>query len=122
MNQKINFLGTQVDNLSMSETLSLIEESIEHKEKIIREDINAAKIVWMQNDPKFKQIIQKADLINADGQSIILASKLLGKPIKERVSGIDLMEEIVSSAHKNNGKSFFLVHQKKLFQKLSIPI
>ena len=98
MNQKINFLGTQVDNLSMSETLSLIEESIEHKEKIIREDINAAKIVWMQNDPKFKQIIQKADLINADGQSIILASKLLGKPIKERVSGIDLMEEIVSSA------------------------
>lgn len=117
MNQKINFLGTQVDNLSMSETLSLIEESIEHKEKIIREDINAAKIVWMQNDPKFKQIIQKADLINADGQSIILASKLLGKPIKERVSGIDLMEEIVSSAHKKQWKVFFLGASEEVVSK-----
>jgi len=117
MNQKINFLGTQVDNLSMSETVSFIEEAIEHKEKIVREDINAAKTVWMQDDPEFKQIIHKADLINADGQSIILASKLLGNPIKERVSGIDLMENIVASAYKKQWKVFFLGASEEVVSK-----
>ena len=108
MQQKINFLETTIDNLNIDETLSRIEISLEKKEKIIREDINAAKIVWMHNNPSLKEIIHKADIINADGQSIIFASKLLGQPIKERVSGIDLMEHIISHADKKQWKIFFL--------------
>jgi len=117
MYQKINFLGTQVDNLSMHETLSSIERAINDNEKIVREDINAAKIVWMHQDPKFKQIIHKANIINADGQSIIFASKLLGNPIKERVAGIDLMEEIVYVASKKHWKIFFLGASQEVVSK-----
>ncbi len=108
MQQQINFLDTTIDNLNIDETLSLIETSLDKKEKIIREDINAAKIVWMHNDPHLKEIIQQADIINADGQSIIFASKFLGQPIKERVSGIDLMEHIISHADQKQWKIFFL--------------
>jgi N-acetylglucosaminyldiphosphoundecaprenol N-acetyl-beta-D-mannosaminyltransferase len=117
MNQKIDFLGTTIYNLSILETLSLIGTYINKKEKIIREDVNAAKIVWMHNDPQFREIIHKADVINADGQSVIFASKLLGRPIKERVPGIDLMEHIIAHANKKQWKIFFLGATEEVIKK-----
>ena len=101
----------------MTETLSLIETSIETHKKIVREDINAAKIVWMHNDPQFQKMIHQADIINADGQSVIFASKLLGNPIKERVSGIDLMEKLIARSHKKEWKIFFLGAQEEVIKK-----
>ncbi len=117
MNQKINFLGTQVNNLTIDETLAFIEKSIDNKEKIVREDVNAAKIVWMYKDTEFKQIIHQADIINADGQSVVFASKFLGHPIKERVSGIDLMEKIISHANNKHWKIFFLGASQEVIAK-----
>ncbi len=117
MNQKINFFGTEVDNLTIDETLSIIEESLDAGKKIIREDINAAKVVWMENDPKFKQMIQKADVINADGQSVVFASKFLGHTIKERVSGVDLMEKITAHAKNRQWRIFFLGASEEVITK-----
>jgi N-acetylglucosaminyldiphosphoundecaprenol N-acetyl-beta-D-mannosaminyltransferase len=117
MNQKINFLRTEVDNLSIDETLSVIEKSINTHKKIVREDINAAKVVWMNNDPELKQMIHKAAIINVDGQSIVLASKFLGHPIKERVSGVDLMEKITAHAENKQWRIFFLGASEEIIRK-----
>ena len=70
--------------------------------------VNASKIVDMQTDLYLRKSVNESDLINADGQAVVWASKLLGKPLKERVSGIDLMINLVELAAENSYKIFFL--------------
>ena len=105
---RLKILNTEIDNFSMSETMGLIVKTIEAKKQIHHVVVNAGKIVSMQTDMKLRESVNKCDLINADGQAVVWASKILKKPIKERVAGIDLMENLVELSYKNNYKIFFL--------------
>ena len=108
MPDRVQFLNTEVDNLSMNETLLLIQEKIESGDQLHHVVVNAGKIVALQKDEQLKESVNGSDLINADGQAVIWASKILGKPLKERVAGIDLMINLVNLAHENNYKVYFL--------------
>ena len=105
---RINILNTSVDNYSMKETLQFVEESIVLNKYIHHVGVNAEKIAIMQTDLQLREYVNHSDLINPDGIGVIWASKILGKPLKERVAGIDLMIKIVELAHKKDYKVFFL--------------
>lgn len=104
---RINILNTKVDNYNTQETLDIIEVAIKEKKQIHHVVVNAGKIVAMQSDLKLRNSVNSSDLINADGQAVVWASKILGKPLKERVAGIDLMISLVELAYKRNYKIFF---------------
>ena len=104
---RITILNTKIDNLSMHQTLQRIENSILQNNKLHHVVVNAGKMVAMQTDLKLRQSVNSCDLINADGQAVVWASRILGQPLKERVAGIDLMENLVELAHKKNYKIFF---------------
>ncbi len=104
--QRINILNTTIDNLSMQETLALIEKKIVNGEQIHHVAVNAGKIVSIQNDIQLHESVNHSDLISPDGQAVIWASRFLGKPLKERVAGIDLMSNLVEMAHRNHNKIF----------------
>ena len=70
--------------------------------------INAAKLVAMQDDPKLCEIIDGCGLVNADGQSVVWASRLLGDPLPERVAGIDLMDALLALAEGRGYRVYFL--------------
>ncbi|WP_310993454.1 WecB/TagA/CpsF family glycosyltransferase [Aequorivita marina] len=103
---KIEILNTTIDNLSMQETLALVKEKIQKGEQLHHVVVNAGKAVSMQKDLELRNSVNQCDIINADGQAVVWASKFLGKPLKERVAGIDLMASLVEMAHKNNNKIF----------------
>jgi len=96
----------------MTETLSLIDTAIKNQSQIHHVVVNAGKIVSMQNDAQLRESVNSSDLINADGQAVVWASKFLGKPLKERVAGVDLMANSVEMAHKN-GYQIFLFGAKE---------
>ncbi len=104
---KYHFLNTVVDNLTMTETLDHIATKIDKNEKINHVVVNAGKIVAMQTDLELRESVNTCDIINADGQAVVWASKMLGKPLKERVAGIDLMSNLVNLAHQKKYKIFF---------------
>ena len=104
---RINILNTTIDNLSMQETLQIVDHTIMKGEQLHHVVVNAGKIVSMQKDLKLRKSVNESDLINADGQAVVWASIILGKPLKERVAGIDLMTRLVEMSHKNNYKIFF---------------
>ena len=103
---RIQILNTTIDNLSMQETLALVQEKIHAGEQLHHVVVNAGKVVSMQKDSELRQSVNHSDIINADGQAVVWASRFLGKPLKERVAGIDLMDNLVEMAHKNNYKIF----------------
>ena len=104
--QKINILNTDIHNLSMQETLALVQDKINTGEQLHHVVVNAGKIVSMQKDLELRKSVNESHIINADGQAVVWASRFLGKPLKERVAGIDLMVNLVEMAHKNKNKIF----------------
>lgn len=115
---KINILNTVIHNLSMYETLEMVDNAISKKEHIHHVVVNAGKIVAMQNDSQLRQSVNESNLINVDGQAVVWASKILGKPLKERVAGIDLMEKLVELAHKKKYKIFFFGAKEEIVKKV----
>jgi exopolysaccharide biosynthesis WecB/TagA/CpsF family protein len=70
--------------------------------------INAAKLVTMRDNPKLREIVDTCGLVNADGQSIVWASRLLGDPLPARVAGIDLMQALLELAERRGYRVYFL--------------
>lgn len=91
----------------MQETLTKIEGNILNDQQLHHVVVNAGKIVALQKDLQLRKSVNESDLINADGQAVVWASRFLGKPLKERVAGIDLMVNLVELAYKKNYKIFF---------------
>ena len=99
-NLQIKIFGISIDNLTPLEVLNRVQKSIQKKQQIHLEGVNASKIVDMQHDKVLCDSVVNSNLITPDGQSIVWASKILGKPLKGRVAGIDLMHSLVALAHE----------------------
>ncbi len=115
---RIHILNTYIDNLSMQETLALIDAKIQAEESLHHTVVNAGKIVAMQKDENLRKSVNEADLINADGQAVIWASKILNKPLKERVAGIDLFENLIGLAQKKKHSIYLLGAKEEVVGKL----
>ncbi len=101
-------MGCAVDNLDMEETLGVVEGFIRSGRPHQHVVINVDKIVKASRDPALRQIINDCDLINADGMPVVWASRLLGKPLKERVTGVDLFEALMARAAEKGWRVFLL--------------
>lgn len=117
--KKIPLLNTFYHNLSMQETLTIINDSIVKNSQIQHTVINASKIVALQKDLELRKSVNESDLINIDGQAVIWAAKIFNKPTKERVSGIDLMVNLVEFAYQNKYKIYLLGAKEEIVSKLA---
>ena len=97
-NMRVKILNTYVNVVSMNETVSLVEKIIKERKPTQHVVISALKVNLMEDDSELRRIINSCPLINADGASIIWAAKRLGIPLKERVTGCDLFQELVKVA------------------------
>ncbi len=105
---RINFCNIPVDALTMQQTVDLIDKAIAANKPIHHVVINAAKVVNAQKDSALRDSIVDCDIINADGQAIVWASRFLKCPLPERVAGIDLMQNLVKLAAEKKHTIFFL--------------
>ena len=83
--------GLKVHALTTSQVLDIVHQRIKSRRQLLIGVINAAKIVNMRRNQQLADSVRQADLILADGASVVLASKFLRRPLPERVAGIDLM-------------------------------
>jgi N-acetylglucosaminyldiphosphoundecaprenol N-acetyl-beta-D-mannosaminyltransferase len=105
---RAELFGVPLDLLTMQQTVERCRELIEARRPVQHVVLNAGKSVAMQDIPKLREIIEQCDLVNADGQSVVWAGRLLGLPVPERVTGIDLMEQLLALAEKKDYPVFFL--------------
>jgi N-acetylglucosaminyldiphosphoundecaprenol N-acetyl-beta-D-mannosaminyltransferase len=105
---RVNVAGIQIDSLSEQETIARIERLIAAPGSHYMVVINAAKAAAAHRDPKLRSIISNADVVTADGMSVLWASRLLGRRLQERVTGIDLFEKLAARAAEQ-GLSVYLL-------------
>ncbi|WP_439443429.1 WecB/TagA/CpsF family glycosyltransferase [Listeria aquatica] len=116
--KRISLLGTNIDCLTMNETLDCIEAYIAQKENIQHIAVNAGKINLMSEDPELQMIANQCPLINADGQSIVWAARFLGYKVPERVAGIDLFIRLVELAAQNKYRIFYFGAEESIVEKV----
>ena len=107
-NKRITMMNTVIDVLDMKETVELVDEYIKTNTPLHLMGVNADKINELNSNPLMKEIVNKCGIINADGASVVLASKLLKKKLPERVAGVDLMIELVKLCCEKNYSIYLL--------------
>ncbi|MFL5886566.1 MAG: WecB/TagA/CpsF family glycosyltransferase [Thermoleophilaceae bacterium] len=110
-------LGCAIDRIDM-------EAAVEHCEEIVKSGrfgqhmaVNAAKLVTMQDDAGMRTITARCDLVTADGQSVVWASRVLGDPLPERVAGIDLMEALFALAERRAYSVYILGARRDVLER-----
>jgi N-acetylglucosaminyldiphosphoundecaprenol N-acetyl-beta-D-mannosaminyltransferase len=87
----VSLFGVPVHVVTMSSALDIVDQAITSHQRLQIGVVNAAKLVNMNRDPALRQDVLSSNLILADGIAVVWASRLLGRPLPERVTGIDLM-------------------------------
>ncbi len=106
--ERVNICGVWIDNCSMSEAVERVESFVSGREHAYVVTPNVDHIVRLQWDQDFRRIYEKASLVVADGTPVLWAARYLGTPLKEKVSGSDLVPEICAMAAQKQCTLFFL--------------
>jgi N-acetylglucosaminyldiphosphoundecaprenol N-acetyl-beta-D-mannosaminyltransferase len=104
----VDFAGIKVDNLSMAEAVSAVEDFLIASDPHLIVTPNPELIVAAQKDQELKNIVNSAALRVPDGISMVVVSRIIGSPLKERVTGIDLMLKIIDLCARKGKKIFLL--------------
>jgi N-acetylglucosaminyldiphosphoundecaprenol N-acetyl-beta-D-mannosaminyltransferase len=114
-----NILGIPLWSVTLKQALDLIHEAITEKNFIQIGVVNAAKIVTMNKDPRLKEAVLSSDMIFADGISVVWASKVLNRPLPERVTGIDLMMGMLEKGNTHGYRIFCLGATEEVSRKVA---
>ncbi len=105
---RVTIVGIEVDNLSEAETLDRIEQLVIEGGSHYMAVVNASKVVAASRDSELRRALVKADLVTADGMSVVWAARLLGRRLKGRVTGIDIFERLLERAAARGWSVYFL--------------
>ena len=98
-----------VDNCTFDEVCAaVIEHARERRRASHVITPNAQHVVLLNKDSRLRHIYERADLVLPDGISLLLAARIHGCSLKERVAGVDVFRELCILAAKNGLKVFFL--------------
>ena len=105
---KQRLFDINIDNIDMGECVQIIDKLVQSKRFNYVVTPNVDHIVKLQSDKEFKEVYNNADLILTDGMPLVWYSKIVNKPIKEKISGSDLFPKVCELSSKKNYKVFLL--------------
>lgn len=103
---KTDILGIGIDNVTMEGAVAAANGFFDAFGHTVFTP-NPEIIMLAQKDSELKGILNAADLTLADGIGVVIASRLLKKPLPERVAGYDFVHRLFES-----GRSFYLFGAK----------
>ena len=97
-----------IDNVTFEDAMSLLKRFIEEKKPRYVVTPNVDHIVRLRDDEEFREVYRNAHLVLADGMPILWAARFLGTPLKEKISGSDILPRFCTIAAKEGYRLFFL--------------
>ena len=108
---RVNILNILFDNLTCAEALKRLLLFLVQDGYHILYTPNPEMVMAACSDASLMNVINSADLVVPDGIGIVLASRITGQHIKERVAGCDLIYALFNEI-KNTGKTVYLLGGK----------
>ena len=108
---RTDILGVAFDNTTMDEAVGRAMSLLEQEGPHLVVTPNPEIVRLAQSDREFAGLIAGADLVLPDGVGILYAAKILGRPLKARVPGVDFASALMDAMAKA-GKRLFLLGAK----------
>ena len=97
-----------VDPIRMEDLISSCDKSIRERQQFVLGMVNVAKLIQSRSNRQLYDSVAAADVIVADGQGVVILSRLMGRPLPERIAGIDVMNRLMELADRKRYRVFFL--------------
>ena len=108
---KIDVMGLKFDSMTMDEALSRAEVLLRGDKAAYVVTPNAEIAYEALHDVQLREMLNGADLMLPDGAGVVLASKLLRTPVKQKVAGVDFAAGLLGVLERN-GQSLYLLGGK----------
>ncbi len=104
----VEILGVRVHNVDMATTLATVSAFVDagNPHHVITAD--ASMLVMAQEDAELKSIAAAADLVTPDSAGILWAARKSGRPLTERVSGVEIAERLCAESAARGYRIYFL--------------
>ena len=108
MEQRLEILGVGIDKVTSQQALDNIADFIASGQPHQIVTANAEIIYQASKNEKMRNIINNAQMVTADGSGVVWASRQLGEPLEQRVTGIDLVNSICERSAQDKWKIYIL--------------
>ncbi len=120
--ERINIHNILIHNVTMQEAVDMIQKWVTEDTIHAVFTPNSEIIMQAQRNPELKSALNNADLLVPDGAGVVLASKILKTPLKEKVSGFDLAKNTLKASAGKNVSFYILGGQPGVSELAAINI
>ncbi len=106
--RRISILGVNIDDVTEDEAIRLIDSMVSKRGMYQIATINPEFVMQANHDPRVMQVLNNAVLATPDGVGILWAAWLLGTPVRERLTGVQLVDRIAKQAALRGWRIYFL--------------
>ena len=107
-NKRTRILDIPVDMVDSREAMDILRAMMKSPDCSLIVTPNSEIIVNATKDPELKSIIEEADLVIPDGIGLVYASRIMNVALRERVTGIDFLGDILDYLEESGQSIFFL--------------
>jgi N-acetylglucosaminyldiphosphoundecaprenol N-acetyl-beta-D-mannosaminyltransferase len=104
----VSIYGVPVSKMNMRQTVEYLTQAIESRTP--HQVVTANPIILMTGleNPDFMRILRSAELVVPDGAGLVWAASYVGEPVAERVTGYDLLHELMKAGEEREWKVYLL--------------
>lgn len=104
----IELFGIRMTSLDFDGVCACIADRIHARQPGFVVTPNVNHVCMCEREPRFNEVYKRAFLALPDGMPIILASRLLGRPLRQKLSGSDMVPALCAFAAHGSFSVFFL--------------
>jgi len=109
LSKQTKILTLKINNITMQELIEKLIDIIQNSsDKKLIYTPNSEIVVRAYDDKAFSELLNRADYLVPDGAGLLLAARLIGEPLQERVAGFDLMRNLLKQAAGQDISFYFL--------------
>lgn len=105
---RVDVLGVSFDNITPEEAVDRALAMLEEDRPHLAATPNPEMIQRAEKDPAFAKVLSEADLVLPDGIGVIYAARILGRPLKGRVTGVDFASALMEKLAGTDRRLFLL--------------
>jgi N-acetylglucosaminyldiphosphoundecaprenol N-acetyl-beta-D-mannosaminyltransferase len=106
--QPLQILGSRVDSVGMEEAQQRIAQLLTERRFAQVITFGSEMAMLARRDAAYRDAVNAADLVVPDTVGVVIAARLLGQPVRERVAGIELIESVCAACAHNGTRIFLL--------------
>jgi N-acetylglucosaminyldiphosphoundecaprenol N-acetyl-beta-D-mannosaminyltransferase len=106
--KSVDILDVRVDDVTYDEALTHVARCIESGGAHQIATVNVEFIMAARRDPEFRRVLHQASLCVPDGVGVLWAARRQGQPLRQRVAGVDLVDQIAALGAQRGWRIYFL--------------